>query len=247
MRVDNGVRIVLRGRIGFSTGALAKGDFRRALLSLREHRIDVVELSALRIDELAPLISALPNLKLRDFQFVSIHAPSRFEPEAEEWVVNYLTPLTERGYPVVVHPDVLFTPALWSRLGHHLLIENMDKRKPVGRTVRELTPVWASLPAARFCFDIGHARQIDPSMTEARLLLHAFRDRLAEVHMSEVDTASQHHPISCNAIAAFQSVAEWIPAQIPVILEALIDQGQGDIQTEVRHAREALNRAAVRA
>ena len=74
----------MRERIGFSTGALAKGDFRRALALLREHRVDVVELSALRIEELAPLVSSLPDLELQDFQFVSIHAPSRFEPEAEE-------------------------------------------------------------------------------------------------------------------------------------------------------------------
>ena len=120
------------------------------------------------------------------------------------------------------------------------MIENMDKRKPVGRTVRELTPAWESFPAARFCFDIGHARQIDPSMTEARLLLHAFGDRLAEVHMSEVDTASRHHPISSNAIAAFQSVAEWIPAETPVILEALMSPGENEVQGELRRAREAL-------
>lgn len=208
---------------------------------MREHHVDVVELSALRIGELAPLISALPELELRNWQFVSIHAPSRFEPAAEEWVVSCLAPLAEMGIPVVVHPDVLFTPALWKRLGSKLLIENMDKRKPAGRTVRELTPIFEMLPLTRFCFDIGHARQIDPSMTEARLLLHAFRDRLSEVHMSEVDTASQHHPLSSNAIMAFQSVAEWIPAGIPVILESMIGPGQNAIKAEMRNAQEALS------
>lgn len=230
----------MRQRIGFSTGALAKENFRRALALLREHRIQVVELSALRIKELAPLISALPDLELQDFQFVSIHAPSRFEPKLEEWVVNCLLPLAEGGYPVIAHPDVLFTPALWSRLDSRLLVENMDQRKPMGRTARELVPVFEQLPAAQFCFDIGHARQIDPSMMEALSMLHAFHDRLAEVHMSEVDTASQHCPISSDAITAFRSVAEWIPEQVPVILEALINEGQGEIEIEVRRAQEAL-------
>ncbi len=230
----------MRRPVGFSTGALAKSDFRRALLHLREHRIDVVELSALRIGELAPLVSALPHLELQDFQFVSIHAPSRFEPEEESWVVSCLLPWAEAGYPVIVHPDALFTPSLWNRYGSQLLIENMDKRKPVGRTVRELAPILESLPEARFCFDIGHARQVDPSMTEAQLLLHAFGDRLAEVHMSEVDTRSQHQPLSANAITAFQSVAARIPQQVPVILEALIDGQQGDISGEMERARKAL-------
>jgi len=245
VRVDDGVRTVLKRRIGFSTGALAQGDFRRALVLLREHRINVVELSALRIGELAPLLSALPDLELQDFQYVSIHAPSRFEPGLEGWVVDCLLPLAERSYPVIAHPDVLFTPALWSRMGSQLLIENMDRRKPVGRTARELAPVFEQLPSAQFCFDIGHARQIDLSMMEAKLMLHAFRDRLAEVHISEVDTASQHRPISSSVKAAFRSVAEWIPEEIPVILEALIDGGQSGIETEIRRAQEALDTVSI--
>ena len=61
--------------IGFSTGAVAKGDFRRALNLLREHHVDVVELSALRVDELEPLVAAIPDLDLGRFSFVSIAQP----------------------------------------------------------------------------------------------------------------------------------------------------------------------------
>ena len=67
-------------RIGFSTGALARGDFRSALAILHRYRVDVVELSALRIGELAPLAHAISDLDLSAFTFVSIHAPSRFAP-----------------------------------------------------------------------------------------------------------------------------------------------------------------------
>jgi hypothetical protein len=140
----------------------------------------------------------------------------------------------------VVHPDTIFTPPLWEPLGEKLLIENMDKRKPVGRTVLEMKKVFGMLPAARFCFDIGHARQVDPSMTEASLLLRAFKDRLAEIHMSEVNTASRHDPISWNAVLAFRSVAKYITEDIPIILEPLIDKGQSDIEAEINRAREAL-------
>ena len=42
--------------IGFSTGALARNDFRRALQMLAERRVRAVELSALRQDELMPLV-----------------------------------------------------------------------------------------------------------------------------------------------------------------------------------------------
>ena len=116
----------------------------------------------------------------------------------------------------------------------------MDKRKPVGRTAEELSEFFTRLPEARLCFDIGHARQVDPTMAEARRILEKYRDRLAEVHLSEVNTSSRHDPISAYAIEAFQSVAGLIPENVPVILETLIDQGQSDVATELAHARQAL-------
>jgi hypothetical protein len=226
--------------IGFSTGAVAKGDFRRALGLLRAHNVDIVELSALRLEELTPLAVALPDLGLDAFSFVSLHAPSRFDPAVESSVIDRLYSITQQGYPVVVHPDVIFTAAKWGVLGSNLLIENMDRRKPTGRTVREMQQLFELLPDARFCFDIGHARQVDPSMTEAWLLLHAFAARLAEVHISEVNTSSRHDPISRNAVIAFRSVAQYIPEHIPIILEPLIDRGQSDIDKELQSARDAL-------
>lgn len=227
--------------IGFSTGALARGDFRKALALLQTRGIEVVELSALRIEELEPLLTALPTLNLARFTFVSIHAPSRFSQELEHRVVQLLSVEQVRNYPVVVHPDVVFTPSIWRGLGDRLLIENMDKRKPAGRTVVELRTLFSLLPDARFCFDIGHARQVDPTMTEATLLLQDFGELLAEVHLSEVNTASRHDPISQNATLAFQRVARYIPCATPVVLETLIDDGQSEIDIEIRRARQALS------
>jgi hypothetical protein len=231
-------------RIGFSTGAVARGDFWKALSILRNHNVSVVELSALRITELEPLRDALPKLDLSHFSFVSVHAPSRFDPESESWVIERLGAFTERGFPVIVHSDVIFHPTEWHRLGDQLLIENMDKRKP-GRNVREMGDLFHLLPEARFCFDIGHARQVDPSMTEASMLLRAFGVRLAEVHMSEVNTASRHDPISLNAVAAFGTIAGSIPEGVPVILESLIDRHQSDIDTEMRRALDVFALVAV--
>ena len=54
-------------RIGFSTGALALGDFRKGIKLQRREDIQAIELSALREDELDGLIqrfrrSIFPNL-----------------------------------------------------------------------------------------------------------------------------------------------------------------------------------------
>jgi hypothetical protein len=190
--------------------------------------------------ELRPLLTALPKLDLARFKFVSVHAPSLFKRDDELAVVRELIEHTQE-LPVVVHPDVIFNPPIWAPLGSRLLIENMDKRKPVGRTVLELKQIFRELPEARFCFDLGHARQVDPSMTEAVLMLLEFGGRLAEVHVSEVNTSSRHDPISTSAVRAFKSVANYIPESIPVVIESLIDEGQSQIQTEVESAKESLS------
>ncbi|MDQ2843402.1 MAG: hypothetical protein M3Y72_20655 [Acidobacteriota bacterium] len=225
--------------IGFSTGAISKGDFHFAVQRLRDNGLDVVELSALRFAELPPLLAALPKLDLATFKFISIHAPSRFERGLEQVVARELIEHAQE-LPVVVHPDVIFNPSVWAALGSRLLIENMDKRKPIGRTLPELEQLFRELSEARFCFDLGHARQVDPSMTEAVLMLREFGDRLAEVHVSEVNTSSRHDPISTSALRAFKSVANYIPESVPIVIESLIDEGQSHIRREVESARESL-------
>lgn len=47
--------------IGFSTGALALGDYRHALEMLVDKDVNALELSALRQDELQPLVEDLDN------------------------------------------------------------------------------------------------------------------------------------------------------------------------------------------
>jgi hypothetical protein len=80
-------------RIGFSTGAISRGEVRRAVLI--RHELDAVELSALRVDELEPLVTALPELDLSSFRFVSVHAPSRFEQSDELAIVASLSKIPE--------------------------------------------------------------------------------------------------------------------------------------------------------
>jgi hypothetical protein len=123
----------------------------------------------------------------------------------------------------------------------------MDKRKPVGRNAFDLERLFRQFPEAGLCFDIGHARQVDPTMTEAQLILETFADRLREVHISEVNTSSRHDPLSLYAVSAFRSVSSLIPDSVPIVLETLIDDGQSDIPTEMDRARSALDAAWLRA
>lgn len=209
--------------IGFSTGALAKGDFAAGVdIQSAFGAIDAVELSALREHELPALIAGATTLDLDSFAYVSVHAPSKLRDMDEEVVFGLLLQLPPE-WPIVAHAEILQTPELWRTLGSRLCLENMDDRKSTGRTPAELRALFDLYPDASFCLDLGHARQIDPTMASALWMLRAFGDRLRQVHVSEVGSRGEHLPIGATARMAFGSVAHRIPDDCPLIIESVID------------------------
>jgi hypothetical protein len=227
--------------IGFSTGALARGDFRQALHMLADKKVNAVELSALRQNELEPLVNQLGQLDLSRFQYISFHAPSQMEQSYEQAAVELLKRVAARNWPIIVHPDAMHTPSNWACLGDSLCIENMDKRKPIGQNATNLAKFFDVLPNAFLCFDIGHARQVDPTMSEAWAILQRFRGKIKQLHVSEVNTQSKHDPISLESILAFQKVSHLLPADAPIILESRVEESE--INEEVVTALDALNPA----
>ena len=225
-------------KIGFSTGAVAYGDFEKALRVLAASSLACVELSALRISEVRVLVDAIPHLRLTEYSYISFHAPSSYSESDEAWLTDLLYLHIPEAWPIVVHPDAICDLTLWKRFGRRIAIENMDRRKPIGRNVRELQLIFEKLPDARLCFDLGHSRQCDSSMTDAFLMLTAFRGKLAQIHLSEVNSESQHEAMSYGAKLAFQQVASLIPEELPIILESRVNPKQ--IDNEVEIAREAL-------
>jgi hypothetical protein len=76
-------------------------------------------------------------------------------------------------------------------------------------------------------------------MTEAFLMLTAFREKLVQIHLSEVNSESQHEVMSYGATLAFQQIASLVPDQLPIILESRVDQSM--IYAEVERALETLS------
>jgi hypothetical protein len=206
---------------GFSTGALALGDFRQGLTLLRGTSATAVELSALRDHELPGLIRELDRLDLSQYSYVSVHAPSRFDSVSESAAAEFLTPCAARGWRIVLHPDAIRDRSVWRAFGPLLCVENMDKRKPTGRTAEELRRVFAELPDASLCLDLAHVRQVDTTMAVARQILAEFGDRMAQIHLSELDARSQHVPLSMASVRSFQEIAHWLKP-VPVILESRV-------------------------
>src|SRR5262249_32741259 len=237
------VRSFLMRMIGFSTGALARNDYRLALRMMADKEVNAVELSALRQEELQPLVEDLDNLDLGKFRYIAFHAPSLLEPAFESTAIQLLERVALRGWPIVVHPNAMHDPAVWAHFDSLLCIENMDKRKPIGQTAVDLVKMFEVLPLASFCFDIGHARQVDPTMSEATAILQRCRKRLKQLHVSEVNTQSKHDPLSLESMLAFQRVASLIPDDAPVILESRVDEAH--ISEEVGRALESLTPNAI--
>jgi hypothetical protein len=210
-------------RIGFSTGALGRSDYRYALrLQERNPRVHAIELSALRDWELAPLATASRELKLDGFQYVSFHAPSKLPTLPEGAAFDLLFSLPS-SWPIIVHPDIMKTPQLWRRLGPRLCIENMDTRKTDGRTVSELDRLFSIYPEASFCLDVGHARQVDPTMSSAIQMLQKFAHRLKQVHVSDVGPRGEHLPVRTVAMWSYERIAHRIPLTCPLIIESVIE------------------------
>lgn len=207
--------------IGFSTGAVAKSDFRSGLDLQRREGISAIELSALREHELRHLLEALSTLDVPNVQYISFHAPSKLVEISEGDVVQMLERLP-RHWPIVVHPDIMTTPILWQRLGSRVCLENMDNRKTTGRTVEELRKLFVTLPEAKFCLDVGHARQVDPTMASALLMLREFGPRLAQLHVSDVGPRGEHLPVGVMAQLAFSRIAQHVPSTCPLIIESII-------------------------
>lgn len=226
--------------VGFSTGALEKGDFRRAIDWIKRGQPEAIELSALRFEELQPLVDAIDSVAVEEIEYVSFHAPSSFQKEQESQVVELLSRVFERGWNIVVHPDVIYTPSLWLKFKEQLLVENMDRRKAIGRTAFELSKIFEELPEARLCLDVAHARNLDTTLGVLRDIVRQFAGRIAEIHISELDSRCQHRPLSAGAIKDYQRFSSVLRG-IPVIIESVLD-GHHESQRlkEVELAKESM-------
>ena len=113
---------------------------------------------------------------------------------AESKLVDTLARLPAQVDAIVVHPDVIDDPTEYRRLGPRLVLENMDSRKPGGRTADELAPYSRAarrraLPRCRPC---GRRRPVPAGSHE---LLDRYACRLRHLHVSSLDADGHHVPL----------------------------------------------------
>ncbi|HEX4344917.1 MAG TPA: hypothetical protein VHZ31_05090 [Solirubrobacteraceae bacterium] len=207
--------------VGCSTGYMSdvRGDWEALVERAAQTSSTAIELSALSEDELPGLIAYLASAPRLPFHFVSVHAPSKGRSMPEEELVRQLQSLPPWVSAIVLHPDAMRDPEAYVPLGRRLVIENMDRRKETGRTTQELQGLFHALAQARFCFDLAHAKVVDPTMAVAASLLSTFATRLSHVHLSSLDDRDGHVPLTSGDEALFADLLRRC-ADVPWILEA---------------------------
>ncbi len=207
--------------IGCSTGYMVddRGDWTTLVERSAATSTLAVELSALGEEELSGLVDFLHGDPSMPFHYVSVHAPATNLSLSERDRVDLLATLPPRVRAIVVHPDVLEDVDAWRPLGRRLVIENMDARKASGQTADQLEGVFEALPDAGLCFDIAHAKHVDPSLDEGRVILDRFSARLRHVHLSSLDEHAHHVPLTSEDEALYPRLLERC-RDVPWILEA---------------------------
>ena len=207
--------------LGASTGYMtgSRGDWPAMVAEALELSPFAAELAALSEGELPGLEEYLASRPELPFEYLSVHAPVKHlrMPEAE--LVRRLTRIAPLVDGIVVHPDAMDDPRAYRSLGSCLVLENMDARKAIGRTVAELAPYFAALPEAGFCLDVAHVLSVDPTMDAGEGLLDAFAGRLRHLHVSSVDEACRHVPLTVGHETRYGELLRRCP-DVPWILEA---------------------------
>jgi hypothetical protein len=207
--------------VGCSTGYMTdkRGNWPALVDSAARTSSFAVELSALSEEELPGLLDYLAEAPRLPFHFVSVHGPSKHRVMAEAELVARLDRLPTRVTAIVLHPDSIGDLAVYEQLGRRLVIENMDGRKAWGQTADDLHAVFDALPRARLCFDIAHAKMVDPTMGVGAELLSAFATRLSHVHLSSLDERHGHVSLTTSDEALFSELLRRC-VDVPWILEA---------------------------
>jgi len=207
--------------LGASTGYMSdrRDDWAALLAEALDTSTFAAELAALSEDELPGLEAFLAGGPELPFAYLSVHAPVKHMRMPEAELVARLARLAPVVDAIVVHPDAIEDPLAYRRLGSCLVLENMDARKPTGRTVAELEPFFAALPEAGLCLDVAHVLSVDPTLAEGERLLDAHAGRLRHLHVSSLDAECRHLPLSEEHEARFAPLLRRCP-DVPWILEA---------------------------
>lgn len=211
-------------RIGFSTGFMYKTInpiSKKALDICRSVSTEAIEINCIGgLSENGEMVTNINSQDLSDFDYVSLHAPSKIRYVDDRSTRRLLAEIKSvcRTMPVdvvVFHPDLVDCWEVFSEFDIPYGFENMDHRKKFGKSVVDLQHVFSCCDA-KFILDLNHCYSIDPTMALAQGFFENFGDRLHEIHLSGFTT---YHDLLYETLQ--DGIMDAIPKRdVPIILES---------------------------
>ncbi len=216
--------------VGFSTGCLCKTPvgIEQKIRVYRDAGATALEIMLFRPPEVRDLqvTPALEQL-CASFNRVSLHAPPRDmhygpNPLCEE-VLDKIRHIRSKIdlHSIIVHPELVDDYDYLAASGLPIAIENMDRRKQIG--IHPDYFRWLGRHYDfKYCMDLQHVWEHDPSMKLAEEFRDVMGERLAEMHVSGCTDFELHHPtyVAMNKDAIAKALALKIP--VPKIMEGVL-------------------------
>lgn len=164
------------------------------LLSVEKYAVEISYIVAGRLKE---QLDDEDVSKIRQFKFISIHAPALISENPKTWlrypskegnlIVDQILDVAQRIHAnaILFHPD-LVDDFEWlnEKVGDLLVFENMDIQKQFGNTIGDLQTIFMKAPKAKWVCDVNHIYTIDQTMNLSEEFHQNFQNRLAYYHLS---------------------------------------------------------------
>jgi hypothetical protein len=203
---------------------------------------NAIEFSMSTLEREKQLSSKWENFPWEKFAYRSLHAPCRYctynnNPETVALLERIQILQDKYQFNLVVfHPDTIKDLSILKNYNLPVAFENMDQRKEIARDVASLTKVFSELDA-KMVLDLNHCFANDNTMNLSDDFYSAFKDRIAEIHLSGFDTL--HDPLYKTEQ---RNIIEAIPDKnIPIIIESLLNTKE-DIRKEFEYITNILNK-----
>lgn len=222
-------------KLGFSTGTFYRHcDTAEALQVFKNNNISVVELGFLKPETIMDdsLLEQITPELLKNFEYVSLHAPKFVYKDNEQTKsiferierINSIRKLDA----VVFHPDLVEDFDIFNQVGFQVAFENMDNRKKIFKTPRELENLVSKNEKFNAVLDLNHVYVNDNTMSLAEEFHKTIEDKLVEYHISGYKEL--HDPLyltkQLEIINAIQR------KDIPIIVESVLSLNEISLEKE---------------
>ncbi|PJE59655.1 MAG: hypothetical protein COU85_02470 [Candidatus Portnoybacteria bacterium CG10_big_fil_rev_8_21_14_0_10_44_7] len=157
-------------------------------------------------------LAQLDKNDLANFQFKSLHLPS-------DATIKKIGELQQRFSfnQIVIHPDRVTD---WDKLKTSSLplsIENMDFRKKIGKTVKELQQ-FIRASKLKLTLDVNHCFSINPTMELAQEFWSVFKEHISYFHLSGFGP-NLHEPL---VVTGQKQLIDFVSGKNrPIIIESV--------------------------